>query len=62
MTYASLPPSPYGHPRYRDVARNVGPNLWVYDHKYVPRERSLLRVLVVRWRWQVRRWRWEFGY
>lgn len=61
-SYGQLPPSPYGHPRYRNVPRNVGPHLWVYDRKYFPRERSALSALWTRMRWQFRRWRWEYGF
>jgi hypothetical protein len=60
MSYV-IPP-PYGHRRYRNVPRNVGVNLWIYDRKYLPRERSTLSAIWVRLRWQVRRWRWEYGF
>lgn len=49
------------HPRYREVARNIGPHLWVYDRKYLPRQRSTWEVLRIRLRWQMRRWRWDYG-
>ncbi len=48
-------------PRYYQLQRRIGPGLWVTDRHYLPRQRSMLEVLRIRLRWQMRRWRWEYG-
>lgn len=58
---------PLERPRKRAADLNCvtdesSPLGWRWQTVYRPIERSWLKALSIRWRWQVRAWRWEYGW